>query len=870
MGRWALPRLLTTFALTFLAPLTVCQAAWAQAQSPRTVLAVHWGSEDFPINAQRDATLRKVLLSRSDVPVDYFAEYLESDRFPADQASLAFRDYIAGKYRGRRIDVVIATGDSALQFVLKHRGGLFPNAPIVYLGFSASDASIPSSEMGITGVVMGPAYDKSLELALNLHPSTERVLVVAQVPNPAVEKMARAALRTFERRVKVEYLTARSLSGLLAAVKAAPARSLIYLIRYSQEEPGRVRFPAEVVEQVVQASPVPVYVSMDTYFGSGVVGGMVHETQAIAARAAEMALQILAGTRVQDIPIEQPAPLPAFDWRQLKRWGISESRLPAGSRILFRQPSAWELYRSEILGGGALLVLQSGLIGLLLVQRSRRRRTEARNRAILRALPDIMFLQTTDGVYVDYYASDPAQLLSPPEQFLGKNMRDVLPTRLLRQIEGGFAQATRAAEPVEPVVVEYDLDWPLGNRRYEARLVRSRDNQILTLVRDITEQKRTETALREAAQRYALASAAGAVGVWDWNFETNQLYIDTGLKSLLGFKDAEISTNPEDWGARVHPQDLPIAAARIKACLDGDSDVYDIEHRMLHKDGTVRWFLSRGSAIRAEDGTLRRIVGTKVDITELKRAEGAIRENEAKLRVSNEEIQHLAGSLISAQDAERARIARDLHDDVSQQLAVLSIALGGLKRGVRAAVDDDQLQSAISSIQQSAVALSESIRLVTHDLHPDVLRHGGLKAALGSHCAGISEAHPIVIAFTAEGEVDTLDSKTGLSLYRIAQEALHNVVKHARASRAEVHLLRNGDSVELTIVDDGQGFDADRPRRESRGLGLMSMSERVRLAKGTLSVVTEPGKGTQVRVRVPIAPHVTLDAGEAVRRYAAS
>ena len=225
--------------------------------------------------------------------------------------------------------------------------------------------------------------------------------------------MARAALGKFERRVKLEYLTPRSLSDLIAAVKAAPARSLVYLIRYPQEE-GQVRFPTEVVERVVQASPVPVYVSMDTYFGSGVVGGMVHETQAIATRAAEMVVQILAGTRAQDIPIEHPALVPAFDWRQVKRWGISESRLPAGSRILFRPPSAWELYRSEILGGGALLVLESGLIGLLLVQRSRRRRTEARNSAILRALPDLMFLQTIDGVYVDYHASDPEPTAQPP------------------------------------------------------------------------------------------------------------------------------------------------------------------------------------------------------------------------------------------------------------------------------------------------------------------------------------------------------------------------------------------------------------------------------------------------------------------------
>ena len=145
----------------------------------------------------------------------------------------------------------------------------------------------------------------------------------------------------------------------------------------------------------------------------------------------------------------------------------------------------------------------------------------------------------------------------------------------------------------------------------------------------------------------------------------------------------------------------------------------------------------------------------------------------------------------------------------------------------------------MSSIQQSAVALGESIRQVSHDLHPDVLRNGGLTAALTTHCAGISDAHSIAIACTAEGEVDTLDSETTLSLYRIAQEALHNVVKHARAGRVEVHLVRNGDSVELTVGDDGQGFDAARTRKESRGLGLISMSERVRLAKGTLSVVTE-------------------------------
>ena len=139
---------------------------------------------------------------------------------------------------------------------------------------------------------------------------------------------------------------------------------------------------------------------------------------------------------------------------------------------------------------------------------------------------------------------------------------------------------------------------PQDVRSYEARLVRNDNDQILTLVRDITERRRAEDALRESQQRYSLATAAGAVGVWDWNFETNELFVDPGLKSLLGFDDGEISNRPDDWGSRVHPQDAPAAAAGIQACIDGVSDTYEIEHRMLHKDGSVKWMLSRGSALR--------------------------------------------------------------------------------------------------------------------------------------------------------------------------------------------------------------------------------------------------------------------------------
>ncbi len=156
--------------------------------------------------------------------------------------------------------------------------------------------------------------------------------------------------------------------------------------------------------------------------------------------------------------------------------------------------------------------------------------------------------------------------------------------------------------------------------------------------------RRVEAALRQNQQRYALATVAGAVGVWDWNLDTNGMYVDPQLKQLLGYRDDEIR-NLDDWRQRVHPDDREIVRTRAQACIDDGLDAYELEHRMLHKNGSLRWFVARGSIMKRADGTPYRIVGTETDITERKRAEQEIHENEAALRASNEEIQNLAGRL---------------------------------------------------------------------------------------------------------------------------------------------------------------------------------------------------------------------------------
>jgi signal transduction histidine kinase len=388
---------------------------------------------------------------------------------------------------------------------------------------------------------------------------------------------------------------------------------------------------------------------------------------------------------------------------------------------------------------------------------------------------------------------------------------------------------------------------------------------------------------------------------------------------------------------------------------------------MVHKDGTVRWFLSRGSAIRGEDGTLRRLVGTKVDITERKRSadqfrraleatttgmlmvgltgrivmvnshvealfgydrealvdapvemllpRGSLRTPSGEprvfpwetgtlalpgthaldgrrrngsevpleiqfspIRTSDGEfvlcsiadvterrdaererqdlmrhLRDMAGRLIAAQEVERARLARELHDDASQQLAALSIALSSLKRHVMAGPGGPELEAEVGQLQGRIDALAESIRRLSHDLHPDVLRHSGLAPSLTAYCNGlVSSSHALRVTCRAEGDFDAIGHDAALCLYRIAQEALHNVVKHAEASHADVVVLRTPDGVELTVSDDGQGFDI-QARTTCTGLGLVSITERARLAGGTVSIVTTAKRGTQVRVQIPIA-----------------
>jgi PAS domain S-box-containing protein len=274
-----------------------------------------------------------------------------------------------------------------------------------------------------------------------------------------------------------------------------------------------------------------------------------------------------------------------------------------------------------------IAVAQAAVIAGLWIERARRREHHARSAAILRAAPDLMFVQSRAGIYLDYHAPGRDRLYAPPEHFIGRHMRDVLPTNVVEQVNPLFE---RVWQSDQPVVGEYVLEMQGEARSYEVRMVRCGSDEVLSIVRDITDRKRVEARLVQSDERYSLATSAGRVGVWDWNLITHEIYVDPRQKTLLGYEGHELADTLEGWSRIIHPDDRPVVLAKLENHINGVTPTYEAEYRVLHKDGTLRWFVGRGTVVREHDRPTR-VVGTVIDVTDAKHADEALGHAQAEL-----------------------------------------------------------------------------------------------------------------------------------------------------------------------------------------------------------------------------------------------
>jgi signal transduction histidine kinase len=573
----------------------LASSAEAQTNEARRIVVLSEVGLSSPAVSSVVRDLYSTLQLQSPYPIEFYSEYLETELFPDDASQADIRSLFIHKYQNRRPDVIVAAGPTPIKFLAGVHEQSFSGVPIVFCGSSQYQADSPRLDANFTGVWLDFDADKTLEAALRLRPGTKHVFVVggASSFDQHLKAIVEKTQLNYGSRLEFTYLTNLPLESILDRVRHLPDESIVLFTSLLVDGAGRsFNGFSEIVRLLADAADAPVFTLADTLVGQGAVGGRVVRYVGQGKVVAALVLEILQGAKPAVVKEETSAYI--FDWRALQRWGLRESNLPSGSIVLYRQPGFWELHWRYILGAIFLLAIQGTIIAALLVQRAKRRRSEA-------------------------------------------ELRDT-------------------------------------QRRFSQRL-------------------------------------------------------------------------------------------------------------------------------------------------------------------------------IEAQDQERARIARELHDDIDQRLALLAVSLERAKRNVPASAGD--LAGQIEDASRQVADVGRDIQGLSHRLHSRNLELLGLAATAKSYCREFSDISGIRVDFRCESVPKDLPREIALCLFRVLQEAAQNAIKHSGSQDLQVSLKSEANELALIVQDSGIGFEPEKAIQE-QGLGLASMTERVKLVGGELLIDSQLRRGTTVQARVPL------------------
>jgi len=347
-----------------------------------------------------------------------------------------------------------------------------------------------------------------------------------------------------------------------------------------------------------------------------------------------------------------------------------------------------------------------------------------------------------------------------------------------------------------------------------------------------TDLKLLTSAMREGEERFRLVANAAPVLIWMSGPDKLCNYFNQPWLEFTG-RPIELELG-NGWAEGVHPEDL-------ERCLDTSTKAFDgresfkVEYRLRRHDREYRWLLGTAVPRFNRDGSFAGYIGSCIDITERKRGEEA--------------LASVSRRLIEAQEQERARIARELHDDIVQRLALIAVELKKLQQELS---NPPKIRSRIGELHNQTSAIATDIQTLSHELHSTNLEYLGIEAAMRGFCKEFGKQHKAEIDFKSHDLPSPLSPDISLCLFRVLQEALQNSAKHSGARHIEVRLWGTSDEFHLMVKDSGIGFDNEAAKRRG-GLGLISMEERLKLVKGTFSVESEPEGGTTIRARVPLS-----------------
>jgi PAS domain S-box-containing protein len=403
--------------------------------------------------------------------------------------------------------------------------------------------------------------------------------------------------------------------------------------------------------------------------------------------------------------------------------------------------------------------------------------------------------------------------------------------RLRRAVEEGKRSGASYELDLEMVRADGATRWVVAR----GEVYRDSTGHIVGLrgtVHDITDRKRAEQALRESEERFRLVANTAPVLIWMSGPDKLRTYFNKPWLDFTGRTiEAELGNG---WTESVYPQDLQKFMAAYTQVFD-QREEFKLEYRLRRHDGQYRWVLDSGLPRFKPDGSFAGYIGSCIDVTERKMAEEA--------------LSSVGRKLIAAHEEERAWIARELHDDIGQRLALLSIELESLRQIPSHSARE--FPGRMHQLLQQTSEIANEIQAISHRLHSSKLEYLGLVAAAKGFCAEISEQQKVKIDFLHDAVPRTLPSEVEVCVFRVLQEALRNAVKHSRVQQIKVELHAGSKDLHLMVRDSGVGFDPGTALL-GKGLGLVSMQERLRLVNGELTIHSAPNGGTAVHAHVPL------------------
>jgi PAS domain S-box-containing protein len=368
-----------------------------------------------------------------------------------------------------------------------------------------------------------------------------------------------------------------------------------------------------------------------------------------------------------------------------------------------------------------------------------------------------------------------------------------------------------------------------GQPKYDSqqRLV-----SIVGTLLDITEHRRAERVLRESEDRFRTMADGAPVMMWMSGVDKLCTDFNRGWLTFTGRSIEQELGN--GWTEGVHPDDLQRCFTIYVEAFD-QRRPFSMEYRLRRYDGEYHWISDSGSPRFLPDGTFAGYIGCCVDIHDRKALEFARLE--------------LARRLMSAQEAERTRVARELHDGIGQEIALLGIQMQRAAASI--APEPQALSARMQKLYADLTAIGLHVSRLSHQLHSSELEYLGLSVAITQLCREFSEQYSIKVVCACTNIPAKLDNEIALTFLRVVQESLHNIAKHSGARNVQVDVSGAPGELTLNVCDDGSGFDLQESKAAA-GLGLISMRERIKLIGGEFAIDSTPGAGTRIRARTPL------------------